>query len=302
MLDGSHYGVQATPHQKKMLRLWIESAAAYPGTYAALGSGMIGNYAENNQVNTGADWPATKAAAAVIQERCVGCHDKPARLLPRNLADERGVSFWQPSLDDPRLLTSRHIVFNLSRPEKSLMLLAPLAKDAGGWGLCRKVGSTGDPPVPVGDLAERESVTPNAGGKASLHGNSLAVPLGESPSGTGRLPVLPAANLGVFRATSDPGYQAILAMIVAGKEFLDRDSTRFDMPGFVPRTDWVREMKRYDVLPEMCAARGSDGRLHHRTGLLEKALAPAKSGISLTTETEAFARQRVTVLRQWQLR
>jgi cytochrome c553 len=62
MLDGSHYGVQATP-SRRSFRLWIETGAAYPGTYAALGSGMIGNYAENNQVNTGADWPATKAAA-----------------------------------------------------------------------------------------------------------------------------------------------------------------------------------------------------------------------------------------------
>ena len=144
LLDGSHYGVQATPHQKKMLRLWIESAAAYPGTYAALGSGMIGNYAENNQINTGTDWPATMAAAEVIQRRCLACHDQPNRQLPLNLADERGVSFWQPSLDDPRLLTSRHIVFNLSRPEKSLLLLAPLAKAAGGWELCRdpKSGSS----------------------------------------------------------------------------------------------------------------------------------------------------------------
>lgn len=197
MLDGTHYGVQATPLQKKLVRLWIESAAAYPGTYAALGCGMIGNYAENNQVNTGADWPATKAAAEAIQTRCSGCHDQPARLLPRTLADERGVSFWQPSLDDPRLLTSRHIVFNLSRPEKSLMLLAPLAKEAGGWDLCKKPG--------------------------------------------------PA----VFASTNDPGYQAILAMIAAGQEFLDRNK-RFDMTGFVPRTDWFREMKRYGMAPQ-CA-------------------------------------------------
>ena len=33
--------------------------------------------------------------------------------------------------------TSRHIVFNLSRPDKSLILLAPLATAAGGWGLCK---------------------------------------------------------------------------------------------------------------------------------------------------------------------
>jgi hypothetical protein len=195
MLDGTHHGVRATDQQKRLLRLWIETGAAYPGTYAALGCGMIGNYAENNQVNTGADWPATKTAEKVIQERCSSCHDKPNRLLPQSLADERGVSFWQPSLDDPRLLTSRHIVFNLSRPEKSLMLLAPLAKEAGGWDLCKKSGAA------------------------------------------------------VFASTTDPGYQALRAMIVAGQEFLDRNK-RFDMTGFVPRTDWFREMKRYGMVPQ----------------------------------------------------
>jgi hypothetical protein len=137
MLDGSHYDVQATPDQKRLLRLWIETGAAYPGTYAALGTGMIGGYAENEPVETDWKWPATQAGAKVIGERCAGCHDAPERLLPRSLSDERGVSFWQPDLRDPRLLTSRHIVFNLTRPEQSLLLLAPLAKEAGGWGLCR---------------------------------------------------------------------------------------------------------------------------------------------------------------------
>lgn len=197
MLDGSHYDLKATPRQKRLLRLWIESAAAYPGTYAALGSGMIGNYDENNQINTGANWPETKAATEVIQQRCANCHNQPSRVLPLSLADERGVSFWQPSLDDPRLNTSRHIVFNLSRPEKSLMLLAPLAETAGGWGLCR-------------DPQTREPVH-------------------------------------VFSDTSDPGYQKLLALCVAGQRFLEQDK-RFDMAGFQPRPDWVREMKRYGVL------------------------------------------------------
>jgi hypothetical protein len=199
MLDGEHHGVTATEHQKQMLRLWIESAAAYPGTYAALGSGMIGNYAENVQINTGEDWPATKAASQVIKQRCADCHNQPHLLLPTSLADERDVSFWMPSMDDPRLKTSRHIVFNLSRPEKSLMLLAPLSKEAGGWELCR------DP----------QSKQPK-------------------PS---------------FLSTSDSDYQKLLAMISAGKEFLSRNK-RFDMPGFRPRADWVREMRRYGVLPQ----------------------------------------------------
>jgi len=199
LLDGTHYGVQATPQQKKMLRLWIESGAAYPGTYAALGCGMIGNYSQNRQIHTGHDWPATRGAAAVIDRRCATCHAQPARLLPRSLGDERGVSFWEPTLGDPRLLTSRHIVFNLSRPEQSIILLAPLAESAGGWGLCR-------------DPKTRERAT-------------------------------------VFADTADPGYKALLALCAAGKDALAQGTGRFDMPDFRPRTDWVREMKRYGILP-----------------------------------------------------
>jgi cytochrome c553 len=199
MLDGTHYDVKATPLQKRTLRLWIESGAAYPGTYAALGCGMIGNYSENTQINTGQDWLATQAASEVISSRCATCHEQPARLLPQTLADERGVSFWQPSMDDPRLLTSRHIVFNLSRPDKSLMLLAPLAKEAGGWGLCC-------------DPKTRQPKT-------------------------------------VFLNTKDPGYRALLGLCDAGRQYLAQTSRRFDANDFQPRTDWIREMKRYGILP-----------------------------------------------------
>jgi hypothetical protein len=198
LLDGSHYGVKASPLQKKLLRLWIDSGAAYPGTYAALGTGMIGGYAQNEQVNTDLDWPETKAASEIIYRRCGACHADPARLLPHSLSDECGLSFWRPDLNDPRLNTSRHIVFNLTRPEKSLLLLAPLAESAGGWGLCRNP-QTGQPAV-------------------------------------------------VFTNPSDPDYAKLLAFCRAGKTRLDQ-MKRFDMPGFEPRPEWVREMKRYGILP-----------------------------------------------------
>ncbi|MGD0536951.1 MAG: hypothetical protein ABSC03_04815 [Verrucomicrobiota bacterium] len=198
MLDGTHYNVRATPEQKRTLRLWIETGAAFPGTYAALGTGMIGNYDENQEINTDTEWPTTKAGAAVLARRCAACHTEPARLLPTSLADERGVSFWQPELNDPRLNTSRHIVFNLSRPEKSLMVLAPLAPAAGGWGLCRD-------------------------------------PKSHQPAS-------------VFADAQDPDYQVLLAMCAAGRDHLARIK-RFDMPDFRPRADWVRELKRYGILP-----------------------------------------------------
>jgi hypothetical protein len=197
MLDGAHYGVKADTRQKTLLRLWIESGAAYPGTYAALGTGMIGGYAENAEVDGDWNWPETKAAADVIERRCARCHDQPARLLPRSLSDERGVSFWQPSMSDPRLSTSRHIVFNLSRPEKSILLLAPLAEPE-GWGLC---------------------CDPQTRQKSA-----------------------------VFAGIQDPDYQTLLALCQAGKNRLEQIK-RFDMPGFKPRVDWVREMKRYGILP-----------------------------------------------------
>lgn len=197
MLDGAHHGVVASAEQKRLLRCWIDSGAAYPGTYAALGSGMIGAYAENGQVSTDQDWPVTRAAAAVVADRCAGCHNRRSRVLPLSLSDERGVSFWQPEMGDPRLNTSRHIVFNLSRPEKSLVVLAPLAEAAGGWGLCR-------------DPATKQ----------------------------------PAK---VFADTADTGYKSLLALCVAGKQRLD-EVKRFDMPGFHPRVDWVREMKRFGIL------------------------------------------------------
>lgn len=198
MLDGSHYDVRATAEQLRLVRLWIESGAAYPGTYAALGTGMIGSYAENRQIETDFEWPTTKAGAEVVDRRCVVCHQRPERSLPRSLSDERGVSFWQPVLSDPRLQTSRHIVFNLTSPERSLLLLAPLSKNAGGWGLCR----ASEGPIQA-----------------------------------------------VFADASDPDYQKLLEMVNAGKQKLDAIK-RFDMPDFRPRQEWVREMRRFKILPE----------------------------------------------------
>lgn len=143
LVDGSHYGVQASEHDRKMLRLWIEAGAPYPGTYAALGSGAVGGYQENHLINTDLDWPTTKAAAAALDRRCAACHQKEKK-LPHSLSDELGVSFWRFSVDDPRLKFSRHILFNLSRPENSLALLAPLSPAAGGFGLCTNA-QTGAP-------------------------------------------------------------------------------------------------------------------------------------------------------------
>jgi hypothetical protein len=159
---------------------------------------MIGAYAENQETQMDEDWPTTRAGAEVMSRRCDACHNAQRRPLPHSLSDERGISFWQPRIGDPRLFRSRHLVFNLSRPENSVIILAPLAEAAGGWGLCR-------------DPRTRESVA-------------------------------------VFKDRDEPDYRALVAMSQAGKDRLD-DIKRFDMPGFRPRGDWVREMKRFGILP-----------------------------------------------------
>jgi hypothetical protein len=196
-LDGSHHGVAVSPREAAAVALWLDASAPYPGTYAALGTGMIGGYQQNNQnLENDKNWPATRDAQPVFVRRCAVCHTAAFKPLPRFLSDENGLSFWDPKMDDPKLLLSRHAVFNLTRPEKSLYLRAPLARTAGGLGLCT-----------------------NATGTA------------------------------VFAAADDPDARALFAMIDAGRSRLDAIK-RFDMPGFRPRIEYLREMKRYGVLPE----------------------------------------------------
>ncbi|MEA3226474.1 MAG: hypothetical protein U9Q07_11035, partial [Planctomycetota bacterium] len=93
---------------------------------------------------------------------------------------------------------SRHLMFNLSRPEKSLILLAPLAANAGGYGLCKQ--RDGGEPITI------------------------------------------------FADADDPDYKKILAVCRQGKRHLEQIK-RFDMPGFRPTPTYVREMKRYGILP-----------------------------------------------------
>ena len=190
-LTPAHHNVRASDRERTMVRLWIETGAPYPGTYAALGCGMIGGYAQNNLDRSDLQWPATKTGGEALQRRCGGCHTGDKR-LPLSASDHLGRNPWEGMApNDPRRRWSRHVLYNLTRPEKSVLLLAPLSKEAGGYGACRET---------------------------------------------------------VFRETSDPDYTKVLAMIVAAKARLD-EIKRFDMPGFQPREAWVREMKRYGVLP-----------------------------------------------------
>jgi hypothetical protein len=104
-LGGEHHDVRLTPDEKKMIHYWIEAAGTFAGTYAALGKGFI--------------MPRRPVVPdAVHKSRCAGCHSQ-------NFPFKK---------DDP----PSHWLYNLDAPAKSVILLAPLAKESGGWGLCQE--------------------------------------------------------------------------------------------------------------------------------------------------------------------
>ena len=144
-----------------------------------------------------------------ITRRCDVCHGYDVR----DRAQVGGYPYFIPhtmSEDEPGLhlldgYVKRNLVFNLTVPADSQVLLAPLSKEAGGLGICKpyqaKDGST------VG------------------------------------------ADAQLFTDTGDPDYQTILAGIERGRKYILEESNRFCMSRFVPAPSYVREMKRYGILP-----------------------------------------------------
>jgi len=112
-LDGAHYRAKLSDHDRKVIRLWIETGATYAGTYGALNTGI---------------YPVALPEDA-IKQRCGNCHGKL-------LDDKRGRRYEPLYLGDIRHM--EELVCNISQPEKSLVLQAPLAREAGGLGLCRQ--------------------------------------------------------------------------------------------------------------------------------------------------------------------
>jgi hypothetical protein len=98
-----------------------------------------------------------------------------------------------------------------------MFLLAPLAKSAGGYGICRP-------------LSSEELKTWQKGTK--LTSKRLGK---EKP---------------VFADRSDPDYLALLGQLEKMKKGFEKYTRRFDMPGFRPNGAYIREMKNYGILPK----------------------------------------------------
>jgi hypothetical protein len=199
LIDGSHYDAKLSTHEIDMIRYWIESAAPYPGTYASLGSGQSNG----------------KADQKILTRRCGTCHSNRTTVL-RGGGLRGFAQGHQLAKDDPMLPFCSQTTINLTRPENSMLLLAPLAKSSGGYGICRQ-------------LSTEELKSWQGGAKVTSKASGNEEP--------------------VFVDRRDPDYQALLHGLKKGKRGFETFVKRFDMPGFRPNKHYIREMKNYGILP-----------------------------------------------------
>lgn len=156
----------------------------------------------------------------MLKRRCDRCHLEEKWLGAFELSwavskDENGraVSHGIWPIMDPVGSPRWEALINLDKPEKSLLVRAPLAKEAGGPGWCRQSKASSarywyEPPPP------------------------------------GARPAV------VFRDKSDPDYQAIAASLKRASEYFHTKVKRFDLPGFEPNPNLLKNLIRFGVLPQ----------------------------------------------------
>jgi len=142
-LEGSHHDVKAEKADWIKVWAWIEAAAPFCGTYGGLRNGSQHNTKKRVFLNH---------ANAVLEKRCHSCHDPKGKgpqnkLLKSYDMNKRKKHFKRKTGQYERLFLENDsfryfgwpVLLNGTRPSKSAVLAAPLAKDAGGWGICPDV-------------------------------------------------------------------------------------------------------------------------------------------------------------------
>lgn len=163
-IESSHYDVKLSQDEKNRVRLWIDTSATYPGTYVSLRTGTHGPIIDCNP----------------LVQRCGECH------ASQETRDGK-IKPWEGWAFPRHHFSWGGTICNATNPEQSLLLRAPLAKEAGGLGICSRIE---------------------------------------------------------FKSKDDPVYQNVLNSLNDMKRRMD-EGKRFDMPGFRPNDDYIREMQKY---------------------------------------------------------
>ena len=136
-LDGSHYDAKLTKQEYDLVRLWVESSAVFAGTYAMHNrvESAVADTVNTTMVALG------KPVGPIVEKRCLTCHGSVAH-LGRRVTKEIEAPGNGRSKDGkpPEMLNLPRYcwnLYNLSHPEKSMILLGPLAQEAGGYGWCQ---------------------------------------------------------------------------------------------------------------------------------------------------------------------
>lgn len=122
-IDAHHHGVKLDTRERDTIRLWIEGSCTYPGTYAIWN--RKSSAVAGCKVNSAAVEIGPEVASGRFTYRCLTCHDSAAGF---------GRRVRRTKLNEPKHCWN---LYNLSHPEKSTILRAPLRRDEGGWGWCR---------------------------------------------------------------------------------------------------------------------------------------------------------------------
>jgi hypothetical protein len=149
-LEGGHYDVKASRDDWLKVWAWTEAAAPFCGTYG----GLRNQEQQNTKVGVFAN-----QTRGILQRRCYSCHNPNGkgpqnRLVESYDVEQRSKLIDRPTgryerivlEDDPVRYFSWNVLLNATRPEKSAVLLAPLAEDAGGWAACPNVFDSKDDP------------------------------------------------------------------------------------------------------------------------------------------------------------
>ena len=121
MINGSHHKVKLSPLGYRKIQLWIEAGANYAGTAAAGGTGEVA--VDRGKINR------------VFKNRCNRCHTRGTTGLGWRMPPYRHY--------DHAVHHDLHL-YNLTHPANSWLLMAPLAKRAGGNGACRESATSAE--------------------------------------------------------------------------------------------------------------------------------------------------------------
>ncbi len=159
----SHCGADISPEEFELLARWLDTGAMQIGSYAALNTGFLHSYLQGGVVRLEDENPENVSAFKAIENACFTCHSGEAELPRRPFEPKQNYgetifdyrkSFESACVEkikykdsDGKIKESRIIadlIYNFSEPEKSLALVIPLAKSAGGTAENAESGVSGN--------------------------------------------------------------------------------------------------------------------------------------------------------------